>query len=33
MKSNFLSYPVQPKEEPKPVESDAADKENQNTEN
>ena len=33
MKSNFLSLPVQPREEPKPVESDAADKENQNTEN
>ena len=33
MKSNFLSLPVQPREEPKPVENDAADKENQNTEN
>ena len=33
MKSNFLSLPVQPREEPKPVESEAADKENQNTEN
>lgn len=33
MKSNFLSLPVQAREEPKPVESDAADKENQNTEN